>query len=52
MFNLESYYAVNKCHGRQQNLSRKGNRGKFKVSKGKKMFMKRQKSRGYSFRDL
>lgn len=36
MFNLESYYAVNKCHGRQQNLSRKGNRGKFKVSKGKK----------------
>lgn len=36
MFNLESNYAVNKCHGRQQNLSRKDNRGKFKVSKGKK----------------
>lgn len=36
MINLESNYAVNKCHGRLQNQSRKGNRGKFKVSKGKK----------------
>lgn len=42
MFNLESNYVVKKCHGRLQNQSRKGNRGKFKVPK-EKMFMEGQR---------